>query len=329
MSSSKFDKAWLLNHQAYPHPVEEIQLRETHVSYVFLTGDFVYKIKKEIKFGDILDFSTLKRRKEFCQKEIDLNSRFSPEVYVKRVGVLANGTIVDDDAEDLVEYAVMMHQLPEEKLLNREILADNIGSVEMESIAKKLAEFHRLTKKVPEYGDPKEGGDLWEKWDENFRTTETFREESDEVKKKIFAFYTNGLLAKRVEENKIGDNHGDLQANNIFVISSDDIKIVDCIDFNPLLRFGDHAEDVGFLAMELDFLGKEDLSNYFVEKYIEYSKDTSLPEVLLFYKCYRAYVRGKVYGFQSVNAEDASVKQELWQLSEQYYQLAYRYLSEM
>jgi uncharacterized protein len=318
-----YNKDMLLKQEAFNHKVNEIQLRETHISFVYLTGNYVYKVKKQIKFGDILDFSTLEKRKEYCELEIKLNSRFSPEVYINRVGISSEGKIVSDDSNDVIEYAVKMHQLPEDRLLNR-ILDDekDIESI-IESVALKLAEFHETTEKIPEHGSPERNGSLWEKWDENFRTTETFRKESDEFKELIFSFYNTQHLTKRVEENRIADNHGDLQANNIFAISKDDIKIVDCIDFNPMLRYGDVAEDVCFLAMELDFLGKTDLSKKFVQSYIKHSGDESLFTVLDFYKCYRAYVRGKVYGFQSVHEQDENKKKQLWELSDKYYNLAY------
>ncbi len=308
---------------AYEHPIESIEIRETHISWVFLTGPFAYKVKKPVKFGDILDFSTLDLRKKFCHKEIELNRRFSPEIYIDVFSINSEGKI--NGPGKVVEYGVRMKQLPEERLMRNILMKKGVTTSAIEKIAKVLADFHINTKKVPEWGKLKY---IWEKWDENFRTTAQFRTESKEFQDQIFGFMlgNKGLFQERIYDDRITDNHGDLCSNNIFILHEDEIKIFDCIEFNPLLRYGDLCEDVGFLAMDLDYWGESKLSKLFIDKYVEYSGDELLKEIIDFFKCYRAYVRGKVYGFQAVNESNVQKKEEQTDISNQYYDLAKTYV---
>lgn len=309
---------------AYEHAVNSIEIRETHISWVFLTGDFAYKVKKAVKFGDILDFSTLKLREKFCHKEIKLNARFSKDIYLDVFSIDSNGII--NGSSDTIEFGVRMKQLPEHclmsiKLENKEVTKDTVTK-----IAESLANFHKNTTKVPEYGKLKF---IAEKWDENFKTTSKFRKVDEEFKEKITGFMlgNKGLFQERINEGCITDNHGDLQSNNIFILPENEIKIFDCIEFNPLLRYGDLAEDVGFLTMDLDYWNENSLSDNLLESYIEYSEDELLIEVINFFKCYRAYVRGKVYGFQALNEQNTEMKEKQIEMSNKYYDLAHSYPS--
>lgn len=308
---------------AYDHPIESIEIRETHISWVFLTGPFAYKVKKPVKFGDILDFSTLDLRKKFCYKEIELNRRFSPEIYIDVFSINSEGRIAGSG--EIVEYGVKMKQLPEECLMKNVLMKKRVTTATIEKIAMVLADFHKKTVKVPEWGKLKY---IWEKWDENFRTTAQFRTESEEFQNQIFGFMrgNKGLFQERINDERITDNHGDLCSNNIFIVHEEEIKIFDCIEFNPLLRYGDVCEDVGFLAMDLDYWGESKLSKHFINKYVEYSGDELLPEIIDFFKCYRAYVRGKVYGFQAMNESNLQKKEEQITLSNRYYNLAHTYV---
>ncbi len=312
----------LLNSSAYSSPVSNIELRNTHVSWVFLSGDFAYKVKKPVKFGDILDFSTLELRKKFCELEITLNSRFSPEIYINTFSIDESGQI--NGSGKIIEYGVKMKRLPEEYLLVNLLQEKKVDLESVARIAEIIAEFHSNTNKVPEYGNLKFIG---EKWDENFRTTSTFRCIDESFREKITCFLrgNRGLFRERINANRITDNHGDFQPRNIFVLPNHEVIIFDCIEFSSLLRYGDVAEDVGFLAMDLDFWGESELSKHFVDMYIKFSGDDLLQDNIDFFKCYRAYVRGKVYGFQTVNESDSNKKTELKEMSDKYYQLAYEY----
>ncbi len=309
---------------AYEHAVNSIEIRETHISWVFLTGDFAYKVKKAVKFGDILDFSTLKLRKKFCHKEIELNARFSKDIYLDVFSIDSNGII--NGSSDTIEFGVRMKQLPEHCLMSKKLENKEVTKDTVTKIAESLANFHKNTIKVPEYGKLRYIG---EKWDENFKTTSEFRKVDEEFKEKITGFMlgNKGLFHERINEGCITDNHGDLQSNNIFILPENEIKIFDCIEFNPLLRYGDLAEDVGFLTMDLDYWNENSLSDNLLESYIEYSEDESLIEVINFFKCYRAYVRGKVYGFQALNEQNTEMKEKQIEMSNKYYDLAHSYPS--
>ncbi|MHA2306629.1 MAG: gluconokinase [Candidatus Hodarchaeales archaeon] len=318
-----FDPEFLKRPSAYEHPVNSIEVRETHISWVFLTGDFAYKVKKEVKFGDILDFSTLSRRKEFCHKEIELNARFSKDIYLNVFSINSEGKI--NGSGEPIEYGVRMKQLPEECLMSNKLKKNEVTIEAIKKIAESLAIFHKNSKKVPEYGKLKYIG---EKWDENFRTTSQFRTIDEEFREKVVGFMigNKGLFQERINGGWITDNHGDFQSQNIFLLPNEEVKIFDCIEFNPLLRYGDLSEDVGFLAMDLDFWDKTYLSDHFVKTYIECSGDELLDDIIYFFKCYRAYVRGKVYGFQAANDKDEKTRKELKQLSDKYFQLAHSYV---
>jgi len=322
----QFQPAMLLNTTAYSESVDNIEIRDTYVSWVFLTGSYAYKVKKPVKFGEILDYSTLELRKKFCKKEIELNSRFSPEMYIDTFSIDNSGKINGDG--EIIEYGVRMKQIPEEYLLCNLLDQRKVTNSCIENIAKDLASFHAKTKKVPEYGDLKYIG---EKWDENFRTTSKFRQINEDFRYKISCYLrgNRGLFKERIHEGRITDNHGDFQSRNIFILPEEKAVFFDCIEFNPLLRYGDVAEDVGFLAMDLDFWGEKKLSKLFIESYIKFSLDDLLEEHIIFFKCYRAYVRGKVYGFQAAMEPNEEKKYEGCDISEKYYNLAYNYAEEI
>ncbi len=319
---NEFQPKMLLSPSTYGYPVENIIMRETPFSWVFLSGDFAYKVKKPIKFGEILDFTTLELRKEFCEQEILLNSRFSPELYIDTFTIDNTGKI--DGFGTIIEYGVKMKRLDEAYLLVNLLKEKKVTKESVAVVAETLANFHDETTKVPEYGGLKYIG---EKWDENFRTTASFYPADKTFREKVTCFLrgNRGLFRERMNENRITDNHGDFQARNICLPPDSKIVIFDCIEFNSLLRYGDVAEDVGFLSMDLDFWGEKDLSDYFVEMYIEFSGDDLILENIDFFKCYRAFVRGKVYGFQAIQEKDNQKKEDLFLLSKKYFTLAHEY----
>ena len=198
----------------------------------------------------------------------------------------------------------------------------------IEDIAKVLATFHAQTNKIPEYGDLRYIG---EKWDENFRTTSKFRQINEEFRDKISCYLrgNRGLFKERINEGRITDNHGNFQSRNILVLPEEKVIFFNCIEFSSLLRYGDVAEDVGFLAMDLDLLGEKKLSKIFIESYIKFSEDDLLEEHINFFKCYRAYVSGKVYGFQSEMGVNKEEKEKFQEISEKYYTLAHNYAERM
>ena len=315
----------MLNPSNYNHPVNDtIILEETHVSLVFLTGEYVYKVKKDVVFGEILDYSTLTKRQYFCHKEVELNLRLTPPGFYLGVVALTDDGISDElDENKNFEFAVKMKEFPQDCLLDNYLDAGNeLTESHMLDLAEQLSDFHEKTDKVPDAGSM---DIVRHKMEENFRTVSTFKELNKPYIDKVQEFMAINLelFEERMKNNRITDNHGDVQPRNIFIID-DELIIYDCIEFNPHLRQGDVTEEVAFLAMELDKYKLIDLSNYFVNKYVELSGDEELYKLINFYKSYRAYVRGKVWIFNAQSA-DEELKKDMFQESEEYFKLAHSY----
>jgi aminoglycoside phosphotransferase family enzyme len=294
----------LLTPQAYPEEPGKIELIQTHISFVFLTQNYVYKIKKAVNFG-FLDFSTLEKRRHYCQKELELNRRLCPQIYLEVDSItLTDDSLKINGAGEPVEYALKMRRLPQEKIMTQLLKEDKITKTTIDAIAKIVADFHFRAETSPEINAFGSLKIVKTNWDENFTQTEKYINQTilqsafEFIQNKINAFMdTNKVLFEsRIAEGRIRDCHGDLHSGNIFV--TDAICIFDAIEFNDRFRYSDVASDVAFLAMDLDYQQRTDLADYFIAQYIAYSKDRQLIAMLPFYKCYRAYVRGKVISFK-------------------------------
>ena len=302
----------LMKPEAYDEETSEIELIQTHISFIFLTRDFVYKVKKAVNFG-FLDFTTIEKRRFFCEKELELNRRLCEDMYLEVVPINISNVIKIKGEGETVEYAVKMRRMPQEEMMNKLLEEDKVDNKLISRIAKIIAEFHskaKTNRRINEFGSLTIIGTNWK---ENFEQTRKFigktismkdfkriRERIDDFMKRNASFFEN-----RVKEGRVRDCHGDIHSGNIFV--ADRIHIFDAIEFNERFRYSDVASDIAFLAMDLDFKERTDLSNFFIKRYVKYSGDQELTRLLPFYKCYRAYVRGKVVSFKS---EDPSVGSE-------------------
>ncbi len=311
----------------YPHETEsEIKVIETNISWVFLTGLYAYKMKKNIKFGDVLDFSTLENRQIVCQNEITLNKRLAPSIYLGVEAVAENGKI--NHTGKPVEYLVKMKQLPQDSLLSNKL--KDSGSIEKSTIrriANTVAEFHKKNAVYPEFSI---FDSIYEKWDENFRTTRKYPNfpYDDNLEKRVYNFLKNNknFWEERKGLDKIVDGHGDLILANIFE-HENEILIFDCIEFNEMLRIQDILEEVSFLAMDLDYFGLNALSDLYLQTYLENMKDEMLisSPFIQFYKSYRAYVRAKVNCSLSLQDIPEKEKELLMETTEKYMKLATSY----
>jgi len=294
----------LLKPEAYPEAAGKIELVQTQMSFVFLTEEFVYKVKKAVDLG-YLDYTTLEKRRFYCQKEVELNRRLCPEAYLGVVPITRDdGAIRVGGRGETIEYAVRMRRLPQEKMMNV-LLANNRVSVEMiTGVAQKLAAFHQEAETSAEISAFGEIKAITRNTDENFDQTEKYigktisKDNYHRIKEYTDSFVEQNapLFNKRIKEGRIRDCHGDLHAAHICF--ADGICIYDCIEFNDRFRYCDVASEMAFLAMDLDHYGRADLSRSLVKTYVDESGDKELLELLGFYKCYRAYVRGKVEGFK-------------------------------
>jgi aminoglycoside phosphotransferase family enzyme len=289
--------------EAYEEDPGHIELVQTHISFVFLTKNFVYKVKKAVNLG-FLDFTTLEKRHFFCEKELELNRRLCGGMYLEVVPINKADAIKIKGAGETVEYAVKMKRMPQEKMMTNLLEKNKVDVGLVDRIARVIADFHskaETNSRISEFGSL---AIIETNWKENFDQTEEYvgktisTENFELIRKKIEDFMKNNnpLFEKRIAEGRVRDCHGDIHSGNIFV--ADKIYIFDAIEFNERFRYSDVAADVAFLAMDLDSRDKRKLSDSFVKRYVEYSGDHELAKLLPFYKCYRAYVRGKVANFK-------------------------------
>ena len=291
----------LLEPKAYPECPQGIELKQTQMSFIFLTDNFVYKVKKPVNLG-YLDYTTLEKRHFYCHREIELNQRLCPNVYLSVVSISKDkGNFIIEGQGKAIEYAVKMRRLPQEAMMDV-LLTNNQVSPEMvNNVARKLAEFHQKAEIVSGFGDL---DTITTNTEENFTQTEKYigntipRDTYLNITNYTHAFMIENtpLFHKRVAGGRIRDCHGDLHAAHICF--TNDICIYDCIEFNDRFRYCDVASEVAFLAMDLDHYQQTDLSRSFVNAYVARSQDRELLKLLNFYKCYRAYVRGKVESFK-------------------------------
>jgi aminoglycoside phosphotransferase family enzyme/predicted kinase len=321
----------------YPHNPAEIELIETHISYVFIAGDIVYKVKKPVKF-DFLDFTSLEKRKFYCEEELRLNKRLAPQTYLNVVAISRDdqGRITLGNGVEVIDYAVRMKKLPWDRMLKTLLFKGLVNKEIMDNVARKIAAFHQKTQTgghIDEMGDIK---NIRHNNDENFAETLNYINITiPEYQYKFIKDYTEKFLAekkklfeKRVADHKIRDGHGDLHLEHICI--ADEIIIFDCIEFNERFRCGDVAEDVAFLTMDLDFNGYPQYADTFIESYIKHSGDDDLLTLLNFYRCYYACVRGKVTSFRlDQEALREFERGQITQNAARYFDLAYTYAARL
>jgi aminoglycoside phosphotransferase family enzyme len=328
----------LMRPSAYPETPNKILLAQTHISTVFIGDEFVYKIKKPVNF-EFLDFSTLEKRNLFCKKEVELNNRFSKDIYLGVYPVTYDGAKHTINGKgEIVDYAVKMRRLSDENLLKSRFKKGNISSKDIHRIADAISAFHRKSKKSKEidrYGSLKV---VKFNTDENFFQTKEFinnsitNEQYHGLKKWTDEFYRNNanLFIKRVENRKIRDCHGDLHMEHVCL--TDPIIIFDCIEFNDRFRYSDILSDIAFLLMDFEYNGGKILSNQLCEAYlksIDEKNNQHTHSLLKFYKIYRAYVRGKVtsYILNDPKLSDDK-KNETRYKAQKYFKLAYSYIKD-
>lgn len=325
----------LLSRDAYPERTEDVGFVQTHISSVFILDEFVYKIKKPVNFG-FLDFTTLKKRKHFCTREVELNSRVSEGVYLGVYPITFDGERyrIGGDGE-VVDYAVKMRRLPNEALMKVHFENGTLKMDDIERVAKAIADFHTRAEHSEEIAKFGSIETVKFNTNENFQQTEKYldisipREEFNDLKKWTTDFYAanRALFEKRIEAGKIKDCHGDLHMEHVCL--TDPIIIFDCIEFNERFRYSDTAADIAFLLMDLDFSGGYSFSEHLLETYLGYSGEEGINDLVNFYKVYRSYVRGKVTSFQldDPNIEEME-KEKAKAKAKNYFSLAHSYIKE-
>jgi uncharacterized protein len=293
--------AFLARPECFDHPVSQIQLIETHVSWVILTGAYAYKIKKPVDFG-FLDFSTREKREFCCREELRLNGRCSEGLYLEVVPVCRKGDMLHmGGTGDLVDYAVKMRQFDPKATLadlmqTQQVLLDSFWN-----LGYRIGAFHQVAEVATPDSPWGNFSAVADPVRENFRQ---IREQMDEHRPDaILAALEHeaerqlNQLAPVIHNRKstgyIRELHGDLHAGNIARVDGVWVAF-DCIEFNPNLRWIDCASDIAFLVMDLEFRGYRTQANSFLNAYLEYTGDYDALQVLPFYQAYRAMVRAKV-----------------------------------
>jgi aminoglycoside phosphotransferase family enzyme/predicted kinase len=324
----------MLRPEMYPHRPAAVDLVQTHISYVFLAGDEVYKVKKAVRFS-FLDFSTLERRRHFCHEEVRLNRRLAPHVYLGVVAICRTGATYhlgseDDDAA--VEYAVRMRRLPADRTLDQLLDRGEVSPEMIDQLARRLAEFHRRADAGAQVTANGEVAAIAAVLEDNFAGMRPFHgatiaaADDDAIQEfsRDFLRRQTPLFRRRQAEHRIRDCHGDLHTEHI-CFDGEPI-IFDCIEFNPKFRYCDTASEIAFLAMDLDYHEQLELARHLVSVYAVQAGDPELPRLVPFYQCYRAYVRGKVDSLKSAEEEVEAVERERARASAQrHFALAYRY----
>ncbi len=319
----------------YSHPVSEFEVIETHLSYVILTGEFAYKIKKPLNLG-FQDFSTLEKRKFYCELEVQLNKRLAPHIYIEAfpiTGTPANPELNGQGA--VIEYAIKMHQFKQDCLLSHMAQENKLGNAIIEDIALQTAQFHlKATACDPnvDFGNPEA---VYAPMSENFNALKTLKasknytHEISQLEAWCHHQFNNlkALLATRKKNGFIRACHGDFHLGNM-VLLDNKATIFDCIEFNESFRWTDVMNDIGFLAMDLDRNHLSHLSHLFINKYLEQSFDYQGTLLLKFYQSYRAMVRAKISALQLDQvAEDSPLNQKLKQDLQDFLQLGLSYAS--
>ncbi|MFN7064969.1 MAG: gluconokinase [Aquificaceae bacterium] len=304
----------------------DAKLVQTHASWVLILDEVVYKIKKPVNFG-FLDYSTLEKRLENCKREVDLNKRLCPWVYLGVVPIsYVNDSHIIEDVSNPVEYAVKMRRIPENRLLKN--MLSGVSEEDLKRLARHIAGFHLRAERREEFGRLEV---MKFNTEENFMQTEKYigitisREDYEFIRIRTEEFYERykGLFEKRIRDGRIRDGHGDIRLEHVAFLP-EGICVFDCIEFNERFRCGDMLSDMCFLSMELDLVGRGDLSKVYEEEYRRFTQDEEFEVFLQFFKSYRAYVRGKVNSFllddphYEKKEEAKALAKKLFQLSKSY-----------
>jgi len=275
---------------------------ETHISILFFVGDRVYKLRKPVQLG-FVDFRQRAARAADCRREVTLNRRLAPDVYLGVADLVMAGAPVD--------HLVVMRRLPEGRRLATLAREGAVLDGWLQQIADVLVSFHRSADRSPEISAAGTGASLCAGWEANFAETDRFvgpvLDQAIEAELRPLALdWIAGrehLLGSRIAAGRVCDGHGDLQAEDIFCLD-DGVRILDCVEFSDRLRYGDVIADVAFLAMDLERLGHADAGADFLRRYEEISGDQFPPSLIHHYCASRAYVRAKVACLRSAEGVD-------------------------
>lgn len=308
---------FLADPRSYPDSPEKVERVETHVSWVFLAGAYVYKIKKPVKF-DFLDFSTLSAREKACEREVRVNRRLAPDVYLDVLPIYETSAGWSFKGEEYeggvslpVEYCVRMRRLPADLFLSRLIETDQLAPAQIDALADVLVEFYRTCKTSEKIARAASAANFESMVRANLkvlRDHDSEAENLDRVESAQLEFLgrNEALFEERAEAGKVRDCHGDLRAEHI--VLTDPPAIFDCIEFNDRYRHIDFIDDIAFLVMDLDRLGRSDVGRRLWSTLADRLGERGDEPLFDFYRAYRATVRAKVHVLRAAQATDEGQK---------------------
>jgi len=315
----------LIENCAFEDKCENTELIETHISWVVLTDNYAFKIKRPVKYS-FVDFSSLEKRKYYCDLEIKLNSRLASEMYMAVVPVTADMVHGKpfDHSQKVIDYMVQMERMDNDKEMHRMLENKKVKKHHVEKLAERIAEFHKNTRIIKNAFDT---GGFQETYKDILSVKDYVKKEAGDEYAGIISRATTisdeflnshrSYFNERILRNFRRDCHGDLNARNIFLY--EDPVIFDCIEFNKYLRFIDVLNEIAFLCVDLDYYGYGNLSDHFYKSYLETygaEEDESSERLFMYYKSYRANVRAKVAAIsaqknESGGDETAAIKRYL------------------
>jgi uncharacterized protein len=306
--------------ESYSFPVTKVEVRQTHISAVFLIDSFVYKVKKPVSMS-FLDFSTLEKRLEFCLREVTLNRRLAPNVYLGVVPIVADAAGVHVEGRGTaIEWAVKMKRLPNSSTLQDRVMRGEVDEDLVRALARRIADFHReaeSSERIATFG----------RFDRVARTLrDVFDQSASQVGHTVSRTvcervrsliddnleHLRPLIDRRAAIGFTRDTHGDMHLDHIYYFPEQappgQLVIIDCIEFNEHFRFIDVVADMAFPAMDLAFMGRRDLARVFADAYFEATGDDDGRALLPLYTAYRATVRGTVEGLLLEQKEVSEVE---------------------
>ncbi|EIK53099.1 hypothetical protein YO5_02698 [Stutzerimonas stutzeri TS44] len=324
--------AALQNPALYPHPVDDLRVIETHISWVILTGQFAYKIKKPVDFG-FLDFTALAARKHFCEEELRLNQRMAAGLYLEVLPITGSEQTPQlDGTGEPIEYVLKMREFPQSQLLAQIQARGELTDAHIDALARQIASFHLQTPQVAAEHSLNSAEAIVAPMRQNFEQIRPLLSEDADLRQldalqewtETSVSRLRPLLQRRCQEGFVRECHGDLHLGNATLIDGE-VVLFDCIEFNEPFRLIDIASDAAFLAMDLEDRGLKCQARRFLNGWLEHTGDYAALELLNLYKAYRALVRAKVSLFRLYQEQDAVERKVILRQYRSYANLAESY----
>lgn len=311
------------------------QLTETHISWVILSGDHAFKIKKPVHLS-FVDFSSLEKRKYYCEQEVKLNSRFT-DIYlgVERIRLAKDHWSIGGDGGEIKDFAVLMKRMDEEKRLDRLLEKGEVNTEHLEKLARQVGNFHKKAEVISRSFDLERSKEIFndilsiEKIMDGFPDYDELKEQLNRAVRLSDSFLESNskLLEQRSADGFVRDVHGDLHGANVFLTERP--VLFDCIEFKEDFRQIDVLYEVAFICMDMESWGRKDLSQVFKSTYDKLQKmpvSDEVEKLFCYYKCLRANIRAKVYAIEISQAKEEEKKKVYFGAFQRYFLLFISYL---